>query len=94
MLNRSNYITCSICRLFIVLGYFIIFLAILAMIFGYYLKMWSVTSVLALLVGVLYFSWLILFRKEKENEEVKFHFQIINSVFILVCFLILILGIL
>ena len=93
MLNNSNYLTGGTCRLFIVLGYFIIFLAILAM-FGYYLKIWSVTSVLALVVAALYFYWLILFRKGKENAKIKFHFQIINSLFILVCFLIIFLGIL
>lgn len=94
MLNNSKYLTGGTCRLFIVLGYFTIFLAILSMFFGYYLKMWLITSVLALAVGALYFSWLILFRKEKENVKVKFHFQIINSVFILTCFLIVLLGIL
>ena len=96
MLNNSNHLIGDLkgnYKLCIVLGYFIIFMAILAIFFGYYLKMWVVTTVLALLTGVLYFSWLVLLRGKKEDERVKFHYQLTNSLFILVCFSILFLVI-
>lgn len=79
--------------LIISLGYFLTVLAILSAFLGYYMKIWIIATILLLSICVLYVIWQRLLRKRKGNVQVNFHYRIANYLFILICVLISILGI-